>query len=99
MSVEGKLLLIFVEFVDMLLSLSHEGNQFELSAAAPVHSLQLEVNLLNRSAHLFQIFILIHPFARNVVKVHIETIISLIAVLFSDYFMPKVGALKVCACK
>ena len=76
MSIERKLLLIFVEFVDVLLGLSHEGNQLKFSAAAPVHSLQLEVNLIDRSPHLLQIFILAHPLTRNVIKVHFETIIS-----------------------
>ena len=46
-AVERELLWVFVEFVDMLLCLSHESEQFELGGKAALQALQTELNLLD----------------------------------------------------
>lgn len=68
-SVEGELFWVFVELVDVVLGLSHEGEQFELSGQTALETLQAEVDLRDFFGHLTQVLVLGLPFLGDVVVV------------------------------
>ena len=69
--VEFELLGVFVELVDVLAGLGHEGDELKLCGEAPFHPFEPEFNGCNFLAEVMQILVFCQPLLRNVIIVHI----------------------------
>jgi hypothetical protein len=70
-AVERELFWVFVEFVDVILGLGHEGQQFELCGCASGHAFEGEIDEFDGGAHLFEVLVLVNPLLGNVIEIHL----------------------------
>lgn len=70
-AVEGELFWVFVEFVDVILGLGHEREEFKLSSSAAGHAFEGELYEFDWGAHFLEIFVFVNPLLRDVIEIHI----------------------------
>ncbi len=63
---------VFVEFVDVVLRLGHEGQQLELGGQTAVHAFESELDLLDLEAKVAKVFVFSLPLQRDVLVLHVS---------------------------